>query len=218
MACPCHNEIIQAKQVAFCSSHAFASLFLLLSLFSPAFAFSLQFLCSSFTFPVWATLVLQPPSPLLSLPCSSTPSTVTPFSLQLLCAPDIFYLPLPLSSFHPFFHTPCPVAFSCILFLFFHLWCTVFVFWPYLIWAFCILYTVTPFQAAHTLYPETLIPWNHFLFIVSLVVVGKMSVYGVSCLEGRNEHTPHLRKGMGRRGTAISRLIFQTAWISVEEE
>lgn len=177
----CHDEIIQGKQVAFCSSHAFASLVLLLSLFSPSPVFSLQFLCSFFTFPVWATLVLQRPSPLLSLPCSSTPSTVTPFSLQLLCAPNIFYLPPPLFSFQPFFHTPSPVAISCILFLlppFPSLMFNVSLVLSHL----DILYT--QWHKLPTCYGIVLIPWNHFLFVVSLVVVGKMSVYSISCLEG----------------------------------
>lgn len=58
----------------FCSSHA--SIFITFPP-QPLPCFCLQFLCSSFTFSVWATLVSQPPSPPLSLPCSSTPSAVT---------------------------------------------------------------------------------------------------------------------------------------------
>lgn len=138
MTCPCQKEIKQGKQVEFCSSHAFASLFLFFhSSASPLFLstvslFLLHFSCVGHL--GFAASVSSAVSALFfhTLCCHS-------FSLQLLCAPHIFYLPPPLSSFHSHIHTPCPVAISCILFPFFafsFLLSLTFL-WSLLIWIFC---------------------------------------------------------------------------------
>lgn len=118
------------------------------------------------------------------------------FSLQLLCAPNIFCLPPSLSSFHSYFHTPCPVAISCILFPL----------PPFPSFIFNVslvlshldgLYTQWHTHKLLTYYAIVLIPQNHFPFNCS---------YGKDvciCHVKRHETTPQ----MWHTSTTVSWLI-----------
>lgn len=187
MTCPCQKEIKQGKQVEFCSSHAFAFLFLLLSLLSlsPVFLYSFfvppsLFLCG----PPWyrslrllRCLCLVLPHPLLSL-FLSTASLCSKYFLPSSTSVLFPFLRLHTLSSGHFLQTFPSSAFSFLTFL-----------WSYLIWMFC---THWHTYKLFTYYAILLIPQSHFLFHVSYVAVVKTLVC-IFCLKGSNLHTQHLK-------------------------